>query len=397
MHLTDSLSKWITPLKTHAPDNLSEGHMVPLSQEILRAAIAGQFSDIHFRPDSTHITVLARRFGELLPWFTLPQSHWPRLAARFKVMAAVNITESRRPQSGRMQIDVDGHKVDIRFSTHPTLQGESMVLRILDARVGLKPLHELGLAPEMVGRVQDFLQAPLGMMVVTGPTGSGKTTFLYALLQQLMGNPTNIMTLEQPIEYQVAGIRQTEVREDLDWDFAQGLRSILRHDPDVILVGEIRDAETAQIALRAAMTGHKVLTTLHTKTCTGIMPRLMDLGAPAYMVKEALQCGVAVRLLPELCTGCREPIAPSEEVRQAYGRVNQAVPDVIYHAPGCDLCAGRGYGGRRLVGDVMAFDGEDEGPHRASSDQPMTTQALALLADGLTDWMGVKAILGGRG
>ncbi|MDR1064446.1 MAG: GspE/PulE family protein [Azoarcus sp.] len=333
-----------------------------LVDALLIDAVKAAASDIHFEPEAGFLRIRYRVDGILHQMRALHAGHWPPMALRLKVMAGLNIAETRAPQDGRVSLTVAGRPIDFRVSTLPTLHGENIVLRILDRQRGIAALDRIGFDPAQHHAVAGMLARPEGLILVTGPTGSGKTTTLYAMLDHLDDEALNIMTLEDPVEYPMVRIRQTTVGEAARIDFAAGVRALLRQDPDVILIGEIRDAETAEMAIRAAMTGHRVFATLHTNTAVGVIPRLLDLGIRPALLAGNL-CGViAQRLVRRLCPDCRRLAPASAEERRFLGLSASGGEEIVLaHATGCPACGGRGYRGRQAIFEVLPMDdGLDE-------------------------------------
>lgn len=315
---------------------------------ILTKAVREKASDIHMEPDHVFVRVRLRIDGVLRPAVTFHKDLWSSICVCLKIMAGLNIAQNRLPQVGRFTKDVVGRTVDFRVSIHPTQHGESVVLRLLDRLHGLKSLADLGFSESQVDVLKRALQCADGMILLTGPTGSGKTTTLYSMLDYLGMSARNIMTLEEPIEYSLPGVRQSEVKEATGITFPEGVRSILRQDPDIILIGEIRDEDTATMAVRAAMTGHLVLSTLHTNDTLGVVQRLKDLGLDPHLLEGHLVCLVAQRLVRRLCPSCK---TPSHQSAQGMG----------YDAVGCEACLFTGYKGRFAIGEVLPITLELEG------------------------------------
>jgi type II secretory ATPase GspE/PulE/Tfp pilus assembly ATPase PilB-like protein len=278
---------------------------VRLINALLIDAIKLNASDIHFEPEGSFMRLRYRLDGILSQICTLHSSYWPAICVRLKVMAEMNIAESRRPQNGRMTFYVGPREIDLRVASHPTVHGENIVVRILDKNRSLLSLDELGYSKDVIRQIKEALKRPEGIFIITGPTGCGKTTSLYSMLNYISSLKLNIMTLEEPVEYQLPLIRQSHVREQGGMTFAEGIRSILRQDPDIILIGEIRDPPTAQMALRAAMTGHQIFSTLHTNDALGSIPRLIDLGLSQSMLAGNLMAVIAQRLVRKLCLSCK--------------------------------------------------------------------------------------------
>lgn len=314
-------------------------------------------SDIHLEPERAFLRVRYRIDGELEPAHMLPLEHWPAMVVRLKLLAQLDIAETRAPQDGQFSFSLHGRSLDIRLACQPTLHGENLVLRLLDRQRAILPLEALGLSARLQPLLQHILQRPEGMMLITGPTGSGKTTTLYALLNQLSHPGINIMTLEDPVEYPLALLRQTSISDAIKLTFANGIRSILRQDPDVILVGEIRDLETAQMALSAAMTGHQVFSTLHTPSALAAIPRLLDIGLSPSLLAGNLSGLMAQRLVRRLCPHCKQPYHPSRDELVALGLpASTEATTVLQQATGCALCRHTGYRGRLVIAELIALD-----------------------------------------
>jgi len=284
--------------------------MVRLVDNILTDAVKKGASDIHFEPEEYYIRIRYRIDGVLQQIRLLHKSFWSALVVRLKVMSNLDLTDQRMPQDGRMDLLVHGREIDFRVSSLPGSHGENFVLRILDRDKGIIPLDDLGLDPHSLRELRLMMSRPTGILLVTGPTGSGKTTTLYSMLNEVNDEGVNIMTLEDPVEYPMNRIRQTAINEEIGMTFAAGIRSLMRQDPDIILIGEIRDGETAEMALRAAMTGHQVFATLHTNSAIGAIPRLLDIGISPSILSGNIIGIMAQRLTRRLCPHCREPYEP---------------------------------------------------------------------------------------
>jgi type IV pilus assembly protein PilB len=344
---------------TEAPEEGIEGSPTTtrLADDLLNTGVALGATDIHVEPTAAGVDVRYRIDGVLRPGATLPRSVQAPLLTRLKIMASLNIAESRLPQDGRMRIRSANRDVDLRISTFPTLHGEDLVLRVLDReRVALR-LDGLGFDDADLALFRDILHRPHGLVLITGPTGSGKTTTLYSALAEMNLGERCVLTLEDPIEYELEGIRQAQVNPRAGLTFASGLRSLLRHDPDVIFVGEMRDHETAEIGLRAAMTGHLVLSTLHTNTAAGAIPRLLDMGLEPFALTSSLQLCMAQRLVRQLCVRCRRPTDVPAAVRRRFGLETTE----LFTATGCPACNQTGYKGRMAIYELLPIDEEIAG------------------------------------
>ena len=334
--------------------------VVKLLQSVFEDAIQVNASDVHFEPQETRVQIRFRIDGALILQTESDVRVGPALVQRLKLMAGLDISERRLPQDGRLNVLVRDNPIDVRMSTMPTQFGESVVLRLLNKNAGLQKLDSLGMPADMLAKLREIIQRTTGTVLVTGPTGSGKTTTLYAALSEVNTIDRKIITVEDPVEYRLPGINQVQVNEKIDLTFARVLRSTLRQDPDIILVGEIRDHETAQIALRAALTGHLVFSTLHTKDAMTTPVRLIDMGAPAYMVATALDAVIAQRLVRKICESCSEPHVPEErEMRWMRHNLGEAASAGAYHrGRGCSHCHGTGYSGRIGVYEMLQMGPE---------------------------------------
>src|SRR3954462_13713621 len=308
---------------------------------ILAQAVKEKASDIHIEPFQKSLKLRYRVDGELLQAESPPKALQLAITSRIKILAGLNIAERRLPQDGRFRIKVMGKDVDLRVSILPTSHGEKIVIRILDKSSLTSSIDQMGMDSSTLERFRKAIDAPHGMILVTGPTGSGKTTTLYSVLQELNNPQYNIVTVEDPIEYELSGINQVSVRNDIGLDFASALRSILRQDPDIVMVGEIRDNETADIAVKAALTGHQVLSTLHTNDAAGAITRLDDMGIEPFLISSSMLMSCAQRLVRRVCTNCREEFVPEGEMFERLGMKPQD-DAVFFHGSGCDRCKGRG-------------------------------------------------------
>lgn len=331
---------------------------VRLVNAILVDAIKLNASDIHFEPEGAFMRLRYRIDGILSQICTLHASYWPAICVRLKVMGEMNIAETRRPQNGRITFYVGPREIDLRVASHPTIHGENIVIRILDKSRSLLALDELGYSQDVMDQIRRALTRPEGIFIITGPTGCGKTTSLYSMLRHRSTPQVNIMTLEEPVEYQLPLIRQSDIRELCGMGFEDGVRSILRQDPDIILIGEVRDSGTAQMALRAAMTGHLVFTTLHTNNAFGSLNRLVDLGLTLPMLSSHLSAVVAQRLIRRLCRECKVEREATSHERLLLG-ISDSQP--LWMAKGCASCRGTGYRGRLAIAEILVFDQELEG------------------------------------
>ena len=319
---------------------------------ILAQAIKEKASDIHLEPFQRMLKLRYRIDGELIAAESPPKALQLAITSRIKILAGLNIAERRVPQDGRFRIKVMGKEVDLRISILPTSHGEKVVIRILDKSALAGSVETLGLDEVTVARFRKAIDAPHGMILVTGPTGSGKTTTLYSVLQELNSPNYNIVTVEDPIEYELMGVNQVAARPDIGLDFASALRSILRQDPDIVMVGEIRDNETADIAVKAALTGHQVLSTLHTNDAAGAIARLDDMGIEPFLISSSVIMACAQRLIRRVCLNCREEFVPEPEMFERLG-IEPDKGAVFYHGVGCDRCKGRGYSGRAAIIEAL--------------------------------------------
>nr|WP_298145846.1 type II secretion system ATPase GspE [uncultured Pseudomonas sp.] len=352
--------------------------IIRLINAILGEAIKEDASDIHLETFEKRLVVRFRVDGVLREVLEPKRELAALLVSRIKVMARLDIAEKRIPQDGRISLKVGGREVDIRVSTLPSANGERVVLRLLDKQAGRLNLQHLGMSARDRQVMEETVRKPHGILLVTGPTGSGKTTTLYASLVSLNDRTRNILTVEDPIEYHLEGIGQTQVNPKVDMTFARGLRAILRQDPDVVMVGEIRDKETAEIAVQASLTGHLVLSTLHTNSAIGAITRLVDMGIEPFLLSSSLLGVLAQRLIRVLCPHCKEAYEADEAECKLLG-VPFAQPPTLYHARGCNDCHHQGYRGRTGIYELVVFDDHLRTLiHNAASEQDMTRHARTL-------------------
>ena len=351
--------------------------VVRLIDALLSDAVQRGASDIHFEPESSFLRIRYRVDGVLHQVRSLHKSFWSSMAVRLKVMSNMNIAETRAPQDGRISLRLSGRPIEFRVASQPTTHGENLGLRILDRQKGIVPLEYLGLPEETLVNLRIMIARPEGIILVTGPTGSGKTTTLYSVLSHINTEAVNIMTLEDPVEYPMVMIRQTSVNEAAKLDFASGVRSMLRQDPDILLVGEIRDHPTAEMAFRAAMTGHQVYSTLHSNSSIGAIPRLLDIGMLPDIMAGNISGIVAQRLIRVLCRHCKEPYEPSTPEIKLLGILPDQPAQTIYRPAGCDLCGQNGYNGRVAIMELLKMDQDiDELIARRATGREIKTLAL---------------------
>lgn len=334
----------------------TEGYVNPtvrLVDAFLIDAIKRGASDIHFEPEGTFLRLRYRMDGIMTQIRSFHKEYWPAIVVRIKIISNMNIAENRIPQDGRITYNIIGREIDFRVATQPTIHGENIVMRILDKKQSLVPLSSLGFSDNNIKLLTKMLKKPEGIIIVTGPTGSGKTTTLYSILNYINSIEKNIMTLEDPVEYQLSLIRQSNIREGSGMNFMDGIKSMMRQDPDIIFVGEVRDESTANMALRAAMTGHQVFTTLHTNDALGAIPRLMDIGVKPSLLSGSLICIVAQRLARKLCDLCKIKVPATEEECKI---LSVEIGTEIYKKNGCPKCNNRGYKGRVAIGEILEID-----------------------------------------
>lgn len=367
--------------------------IIRLLNAVLAEALKEQASDIHIEPYETEARVRFRLDGVLKTVLTPSVQIAPLLISRIKVMSRLDIAEKRLPQDGRMTVRLGGRQIDMRISTMPSSYGERVVLRLLDKQAGQLRVDDLGMSAELKATLVELVQRPHGIILVTGPTGSGKTTTLYAALQQMDRQQRNIMTVEDPVEYDLAGISQTQVNLRAGMTFAKGLRAMLRQDPDVILIGEIRDPETAEIATQASLTGHLVLSTLHTNTAAGAVTRMQDLGVDGFLLASTLRGVLAQRLVRRLCSACKQE-TPADPLLA--GKLGLAAGSSIYTPRGCENCNHTGFDGRLGIFELVTISeqlqrlihdgaGEVEIEQSIRAEVPSIQESgFALVRDGLT-------------
>lgn len=373
------------------------GDMAPIVRMvnvILSQAIRKRASDIHFEPKRNYLNVRYRIDGELQQMKSIPNRLRAAVTSRIKIMSELDISERRLPQDGRLTVKVDGKAIDLRISSNPTIHGERIVIRILNPSHGLMSLDSLGFSSDNLKKLQSLISRPYGILLVTGPTGSGKTTTLYANLNALKSERTNIMTVEDPVEYELGGISQTQVNSKIGLTFANQLRCLLRQDPDIILVGEIRDSETADIAFRAALTGHLVLSTLHCNDAPSGITRLLDMDVEPFLVSSAIIGIIAQRLVRTLCNSCKQAYEPSIEERHLLG-LSSDEKVTIYRPKGCNECDNVGYRGRTTINEIMPMTSEISrlALRKASANEVKSAALRAGMIDMQTD--AVSKVLAG--
>ena len=356
--LNESIKDVITEIRRELSSSASQGQnsensgILKLIEIILKTSIQSRASDIHIEPTETNCIVRSRIDGMLSETFIFDKDIYPPMVSRMKLLSNMDIAERRRPQDGRFSAQILDKEYDFRISTLPILNGESIVLRILDKSKVIINLEDLGMHPDNFSKFKKSMKAPYGIILVTGPTGSGKTTTLYGALNDIKSVKTKIITVEDPVEYQLNMIQQVHVNEKAGLTFVSALRSILRQDPDVIMIGEIRDQETLRIAIQAALTGHLVFSTLHTNDAISALPRMIDMGIEPYLVSGALVCIEAQRLVRKLCPHCKQKITLSQK---AFDEVKKFVPEnyQFYKSVGCPQCSQTGYLGREMISEIL--------------------------------------------
>lgn len=354
----------------------SDAPAVRLVNSILTKGVQDGVSDIHINPEKDRLDIRFRIDGRLRKLPSVPANIMSSVISRLKILSNMDISQTRIPQDGRFTMRIDGREINVRMSSVPTIYGENIVMRLLDMSAKkIMSLKELGMNEDGCDMLKKYAHRPHGLILSTGPTGSGKSTSLYAILQEVNRVDNNTMTLEDPVEYRIAGIRQIQLNERAGMTFAAGLRSILRQDPDILMIGEIRDEETARTAIQAALTGHLVLSSLHTNDATGTISRLIDMGIEPYLVSSVLLCSFAQRLVRLICPHCREEYTPDVNYLQAFGLRPEDGP--FYHGSGCPYCGNTGYAGRTAVFEIMNVPTEMQQAISAGA-TPQELRALAL-------------------
>lgn len=371
-------------------EDTEDAPVIQLVNTLLRRAVSAGASDLHVEPHEEGLRIRMRVDGFLQT--TMDRSDVPvrKIVSRLKVMAGLDIAETRLPQDGRIPLRLGGRLIDTRVSSLPGKYGERIVLRILDRQAGLRGLDQLGLSPTQVGLLERLSSLPNGIILATGPTGSGKTTTLYSLLKLANSEERNIVTVEDPVEYDLNGISQSQINAEIGMTFAAGLRATLRQDPDVILVGEIRDSETASVAAQASLTGHLVFSSLHANGSVGAVVRLRDLGLDNFLIASTLRGVIAQRLLRRLCEACKQAAPPSPTEAAHFTRHNMAVPDRIHAPVGCPTCDGSGYAGRIGVFEMIEVDEAlrtaiDDGVSEGALKQIVLSEEETLVGQGLIE------------
>lgn len=362
--------------------------IVRLVNQIIANGVAQRASDIHFDPQETEYKVRYRVDGVLRTERSLPKHMQNMMTARVKIMGGLNITENRIPQDGRIKVNINFKSIDIRLSTLPTVFGEKVVMRILDISNAPTDISEIGFSEKNEALFRTMIDRPNGIVLITGPTGSGKSSTLYAALSQLNDDEVNIITVEDPVEYQLNGVNQIQVKEEVGLTFAAGLRSILRQDPDIVMVGEIRDLETAQIAIRASLTGHLVLSTLHTNSAVESVSRLQDMGIEPFLLSSSLVGVMAQRLVRQICRDCSHEVEVTEREKEIFANNGYTV-ETVKKGRGCSACGNTGYRGRLAIHEILPIDREikemilNRASNNAISDYMHQAGYNSLLQDGL--------------
>lgn len=357
--LIDGYKEEESAKEVETQEYLGDAPGVKLTNLILEQAITQKASDIHLEPHETRMKVRYRIDGILQDIMEIPRHLQGDVNSRVKIMGGLDITERRKPQDGRFQMQLGGQEVDLRVSSLPTVYGEKIVLRVLHKSSHLLELEDFGFSAGNLTHIKRMLRLNQGLILVTGPTGSGKTTTLYAFLNRLNSPEKNIVTVEDPVEYRLDGVNHVQVSPKVGLTFATGLRTVLRQDPDIIMVGEIRDEETAEIAVRSSLTGHLVLSTLHTNSAVATISRLVNMGVEPYLLGSTVIGIVAQRLVRKICTDCKEEVELTDQLMIRYIQsLNIELPKTVYHGKGCPLCNNTGYRGRSAIGEVLVFTKE---------------------------------------
>ena len=355
--LSSILSELELNVNNYKQENLNtkDTPVVRFVNALLYEAIRCNASDIHIEPDEMFVRIRMRIDGILMNKVIIHKNYWSSICVRVKVLSGMNIAEQRKPQDGAMSMTIQGREIDFRVSTIPTIYGENIVIRILDKTQSLTKLKDLGFNKNSLKLINLALKKPEGIIIITGPTGSGKTTTLYSLLSIINNMGDNIMTLEEPVEYRIPLVRQSEINHRSGFDFASGLRSLLRQDPDIIFLGEIRDKETAEIAIRSSITGHQVFSTLHTNGALSTITRLIDIGIQPYMLSDCLTAVIAQRLARKLCQFCKKEELMSQKMKEVF-QLDQKKDYKIYSSVGCQKCNHTGFKGRIAISEVLLIN-----------------------------------------
>ncbi|WP_226646576.1 GspE/PulE family protein [Mesobacillus subterraneus] len=386
----EDLLEMSAPMETIKEETLNEADspIIRLVNQLLSNASTSKASDIHIDPQETKVIIRNRVDGILRVERVLPKHMQNVLIARIKIMANLDITENRIPQDGRMKVNIDFHPIDLRVSTMPTVFGEKVVMRILDMGSSLNDVEKLGFNQHNLERFKDMISRPNGIVLITGPTGSGKSSTLYAALNKLNSEEVNIITIEDPVEYQLEGINQIQVNTNVGMTFAAGLRSILRQDPDIIMVGEIRDKETVEVSVRASLTGHLVLSTIHTNDALSSITRMIDMGVEPFLVASSLSGIVAQRLVRKVCRDCAEVHEPTKREIDIFSNRGIQI-ERVWRGSGCSSCNMTGYRGRIAIHEVLQINGElrkaimNEEPINVIREIAVSNETIFLIDDGL--------------
>jgi type IV pilus assembly protein PilB len=380
--------KKVTALEDDLSSQGEDAPVIRIVAQTLKEAVEGQASDVHIEPQMDHLRVRFRVNGDLKEVGQMPLELTQPIISRIKVMSNLRIDETRIPQDGRFRVKLFNKDIDFRVSTFPTPRGEKVAIRVLDPTTGLKSLEDLGVWGRNAEWTEEAIQKPFGLIVISGPTGSGKSTTLYALLQKLNKEESNIVSLEDPVEYFISGVNQSQVHPEIGYDFASGLREILRQDPDVIMVGEIRDNETAALAIQSSLTGHIVLSTLHTNNASGVIPRLVDMKVEPFLLPSSMSLMLAQRLVSKVCQNCKEEQEAEPLIQKAIAEAMKGIPEdlkkdykppyKVWKGKGCEVCKGKGVVGRIAVFEIIKMTQEiNEIIQNGPTSQKILTQAKA--------------------